>query len=91
MCKNLESLSVLGAEIGLTSTSEAQTGLTDPPTGQSGLAIPDSPILENSTSSDLERDKADVVDWRRPIMIICKIQITRLIERFGGLLSSSQW
>jgi hypothetical protein len=91
MCKNLESLSVLGTEIGLTSTSEAQTGLTDPPIGQSGLAIPDSPILENSTSSDLEHDKADVVDWRRPIMIICKIQITRLLERFVGLLSSSQW
>jgi hypothetical protein len=63
---------VLGAEtgspIGLTDTSEAQTGLTNPPTGLTGLTIPDNPILENLDSNDLEQDKADVVDWRRPII-----------------------
>jgi hypothetical protein len=69
------SLSVLGAEtgltgspIGLTGVHGAQTSLTDTPTGLTGPVVPDNPILENSVSSNLEHDKADIVDWRRPII-----------------------
>jgi hypothetical protein len=27
----------------------------------------------------------------KPLLIICMIQVERLIEKFGGLLSSSHW
>jgi hypothetical protein len=30
--------------------------------------VPDNPVLENSASNNLDYDKADVVDWRRPII-----------------------
>jgi hypothetical protein len=77
MCMHVQNmfLSVLGAEtgmtsstVGLTSVPDVQTGLTDTPTGMTGPAVPDNPILEDSTSNNLEHDKADVVDWRRPII-----------------------
>jgi hypothetical protein len=58
-------ISLTGSPIGRTSMSEAQTGLTDPPIG---LVVPNNPILENSASNGLEKDKADVIDWRRPII-----------------------
>jgi hypothetical protein len=45
-----------------------QTDLIDKPTGLTGPAVPDNPILEDSTSNNLEHDRADVVDWRRPII-----------------------
>jgi hypothetical protein len=38
-----------------------QTGLTDP-------AVLDNLVLDDLASNDLEHDKADVVDWRRPII-----------------------
>jgi hypothetical protein len=78
MCMHVQnrgSLSVLGTETGLTgnpisrtSTSKAQTGLIDPPAGLTGLAIPDNHVLENSASNGLEQDKANVIDWRKPII-----------------------
>jgi hypothetical protein len=40
---------------------DIQTSLTDP-------AILDNLVLDDSASNDLEHDKADVVDWRRPII-----------------------
>jgi hypothetical protein len=50
----------------------AQTGLTDTPTGLTDLAVLESsdldPRVENLASYGLEHDKADVVDWRRPII-----------------------
>jgi hypothetical protein len=46
----------------------AQTGLIDTPTTLVGLAVPDSHVLENSASSNLEHDNTDVIDWRRPII-----------------------
>jgi hypothetical protein len=75
----LESLSVLGAETGQTGSSVsltdmpgAQIGLTDEPTGLTGPAVPDSsisaPRVENSASDGLGHDKADIVDWWRPII-----------------------
>jgi ribonuclease HI len=61
MCKHVQnlSLSVLGAETGLTSSKVGltgvpnfQTNLTDTPTGLTGPADPNSPVLENSVSSN---------------------------------------
>jgi hypothetical protein len=77
MCMYVQnlSLSVLGAEtgltgspIGLTGVLGIQTGLIDTPTGLTDLADTNIPILENSASSNLEHDKTDVIDWRRPII-----------------------
>jgi transposase InsO family protein len=62
------SLSVLGAEAGLTGVPGVQTSLTDTQTSLTGLADLNSPVLENSASSNLEHDKADAIDWRRPII-----------------------
>jgi hypothetical protein len=47
---------------------DIQTGLTDTPTGLTAPAVPDNPVLEDSTSNNLEYDRADVVDWRKPII-----------------------
>jgi hypothetical protein len=62
-------LSVLSAETGLAGSS---TGLTGSSGTQTGPVIPDNsdlvPRVENSASDNLERDKADVVDWRKPII-----------------------
>jgi hypothetical protein len=73
MCKI--NLCLLGAETGLTgnpvSLTEVpgiQTSLTDKPIGLTDPAIPDNPVLEDSASNNLEHDRADVVDWRRPII-----------------------
>jgi hypothetical protein len=70
-----QSLSILGVETGLTGSPigmpgvhGAQTGLTDTPTGLTGPTISYNPILENSASSNLEHDNANVVDWRIPII-----------------------
>jgi hypothetical protein len=53
MCMHVQNLSL--------SVLGAETGLI-------GHADPNTPILENLTSSNLEHDKVDVVDWRRPII-----------------------
>jgi hypothetical protein len=84
-------LSVLGVETSLIGVPGTQTSLTDTPNGLTDLVVPDSPVLENLASSNLEHDKADVIDWRRPIIDYFMIQVTKLIERFGGLLSSLHW
>jgi hypothetical protein len=70
-----QSLSILGAEtnltgspIGLTGVPGAQIGLTNTPTDLTDPAVPDNPVLENLASSNLEHDKADVIDWRKPII-----------------------
>jgi hypothetical protein len=77
MCMHVQNmfLSVLGVEtgltgstVGLTSVLDVQTYLTNTPTGLTGPAVPDNPILEDSTSNNLEHDKTDVIDWRRPII-----------------------
>jgi hypothetical protein len=69
------SLSVLDAETGLTGSTvgltcvpDVQTGLTDTPIGLTGPIDPNSHVLEKSISSNLEHDKADAIDWRRPII-----------------------
>jgi ribonuclease HI len=73
MCVHVQNLflSVLGAEAGLTGSTVSltgvpndQTGLTDTPTGLTGSVVPNNPVLEDSTSNNLEHDKADVADWR---------------------------
>jgi hypothetical protein len=96
MCKI--SLSVLGAEtgltgnpIGLTGVLGIQTGLTNTPIDMTGPAIPDNPVLEDSASNNLEHDKANMLIGGDLLLIICRIQVTKLIERFGGLLSSLRW
>jgi hypothetical protein len=68
-------LSVLGVDtgltgetVGLTNIPDVQTGLTDTPTSLTGLTVHDNPVLEDSTSNNLEHDRADVVDWRKPII-----------------------
>jgi hypothetical protein len=55
-------LAVLGADTGLTGVPNVQTGLTDTPTGLTSPTVPNNPILEDSTSNNLEHDGADVVD-----------------------------
>jgi ribonuclease HI len=90
--QNIKSLSVLGVETGLTGSlvnltgvPGAQTGLTDPPTSQTYPVVPDSPILENSPSDGLKRDKADV-NWRRPIIDYLydpSRKVDRKIRRFA--------
>jgi hypothetical protein len=96
--RNIESLSVVGAKtgltdspIGLTSVPGAQTGLTDLPTGLISPADPNSPVFENSASNGLELGKADLVDWRRPIIDYLQDPSQKLIEKFRDLLSSSHW
>jgi hypothetical protein len=78
MCMHVQnfSLSILGPETSLTSSSTVgltgvpndQTDLTDTPTGLTTPADPNSLVLENSASSNLEHDKVDAIDWRRPII-----------------------
>jgi ribonuclease HI len=70
MCVHAQNLflSVLGADTGLTGVPNVQTGLTDTPTGLTSPTVPNNPILEDSTSNNLEHDGADVVDWRKPII-----------------------
>jgi hypothetical protein len=100
--QNLESLSVLnietcltGSSTGLTISSRAQTGLTDRLTSLTGPVIPDNsdlvPRVENSASDNLKHDKANVVDWRNSLLIIWRIQVKGLIEKFSDLLLSSHW
>jgi hypothetical protein len=93
-----QSLSILGVETGLTgspigmpSVHGAQTGLTDTPTGLTGPTIPYNPVLENSASSNLEHDNANVVDWRIPIIDYLQDPNRKLIGKFGSLLSNSHW
>jgi hypothetical protein len=74
--------------VGLTGVPDNQTGLTNTPTGPTD---PNSPVLENSASSNLEHDKADVLIGGNLLLVICMIQATKLIERFGGLLLSLHW
>jgi hypothetical protein len=77
MCMHVQnlSLSVLGPEtslvgstVGLTDVPDVQIGLTDTSTSLTGPANPNSHVLENLASSNLEHDKADAIDWRRPII-----------------------
>jgi hypothetical protein len=74
--QNLESLSILSAETGLTGSStgltdlsRAHTDLTDSPISLIGHAVSDSsdviPWVANSAPDDLKCDKVDVVDWRK--------------------------
>jgi hypothetical protein len=67
MCMQVQNmfLSVLDTTTGLTSST---VGLTGVPDVQTGPAVHDNPILEDSTSNNIEHEKADVVDWRRPII-----------------------
>jgi hypothetical protein len=77
--QNLESLSVMSAETGVTSISTglislsgAQIGVTGRPTDLTGPFVSDNndfvPRLENSDFDDLKYDKVDVVDWWKPII-----------------------
>jgi hypothetical protein len=47
---------------------DVQTSLTGTPIGLTIPVDPNSPILDNSGSSNLEYDKANAIDWRRPII-----------------------
>jgi hypothetical protein len=60
--------SLTGGTVGLTGVPDVQTCLTDTPTGLTGPAVPDNPVLEDSASNNLEHDRADVVDWGKPII-----------------------
>jgi hypothetical protein len=98
MCMHVQnlSLSLLGAEIGLTGNKvgltdmlDVQTSMTDTPFGLINPADPNSPVLENLASNGQEQDKADVIDWRRPIIDYlqdpsCKVdrKIWRLALKF---------
>jgi hypothetical protein len=82
MCMHVQnlSLSVMGAEtsltgitVGLIGVPDIQTGLTNTLTGMIDHADTNSLVLENLASNSPEQDKADVIDWRRPILIICRI------------------
>jgi ribonuclease HI len=91
MCErvqNLESLSVLGIETDLTGSPISLTSVLG---AQTGLAVRGCAILENLASTDLEYDKAILLNGGDLLLIICRIQVTRLIERFSGLISSSHW
>jgi hypothetical protein len=77
MCMHVQNMfmSVLGTDTGLTDGTvgmigvpDVQTDLTDTPTGLTSPAVPDNPVLEDSASNNLEYDKANVVDWRKPII-----------------------
>jgi hypothetical protein len=82
----------MGVETGLTGSSTVGlTGVPDNQTGLTGPTDPNSPVLENSASSNLEHDKADVLIGGNLLLVICMIQATKLIERFGGLLLSLHW
>jgi ribonuclease HI len=91
--QNMESLSILGTETGLIGSSDgltdvpgAQIGLMNPPTGLTSPSVPDSPILENLAPDGLKHDKADIVDWRRPIIDYLQDpshKIDRKFQRFA--------
>jgi hypothetical protein len=95
MCIHVQnlSLSVLGIEtglsgsiVGLTNVPGFQTGLIDTPTGMTGPADPNSLVLENSASRNLEHDKADAIEWRRPIIDYLRDprhKVDRKVERFA--------
>jgi hypothetical protein len=95
MCLHVQNLSrsVLGIEtslsgstVGLTNVPHFQTGLIDTPTGMTGPADPNSPVLENSASSNLELDKADAIEWRRPIIDYLRdprYKVDRKVQRFA--------
>jgi hypothetical protein len=83
--------SVLSADTGLTGVPDIQTGLTNTPTSLIGHADPDNPILKNSTSNNLEHDRADVVDWRKPIIEYLQDPSHKVDRKFSGLLSSLHW
>jgi hypothetical protein len=77
MCVHVQNMfmSVLGTDTGLTDGTvgmigvpDVQTDLTDTPTGLTSPVVPDNPVLEDSASNNLEYDKANVVDWRKPII-----------------------
>jgi ribonuclease HI len=77
MCVHAQNLflTILGTDtgltngtVGLTGVLDIQTGLTDTPTGLTAPAVPDNPVLEDLTSNNLEYDRADVVDWRKPFI-----------------------
>jgi hypothetical protein len=77
MCMHVQNLSlfVLGAEtgltgstVGLTNVLDVQTGLIDTPTGLTDLVDPNSIVLENSASSNLEYDMVSAIDRRKPII-----------------------
>jgi hypothetical protein len=90
LCSGAET-GLTGNPIGLTGVLGIQTGLTNTPPDMTGPAIPDNPVLEDSASNNLEHDKANMLIGGDLLLIICKIQVTKLIERFGGLLSSLRW
>jgi hypothetical protein len=60
--------SLVGSTVGLTDVPDVQIGLTDTSTSLTGPTNPNSHVLENLASSNLEHDKADAIDWRRPII-----------------------
>jgi ribonuclease HI len=95
--QNLESLSVLGAEtgqtgslVGLTGVPGAQTGLIVTPASLTDPVVPNSsdlvPRVENLASDDLEHDKVNVVDWRKPIIDYLQDpsqKVDRKVRRFA--------
>jgi hypothetical protein len=93
MCVHVQNmfLSVLGTDTGLTGVPDIQTGLTNTPTSLIGHANPDNPILKNSTSNNLEHDRADAVDWRKPIIEYLQDPSHKVDRKFSGLLSSLHW
>jgi hypothetical protein len=70
--QNLESLFVLNTETGLTGSSTGLTSSSGAETSMADTVIPDSsdlvPQVENSASDNLKHAKADVFDWRKPII-----------------------
>jgi hypothetical protein len=70
MCMHVQNmfLSVLGAKIGLTDSTVSLTSVPDVQIGLTGPAVPDNPVLEDLASNNLEHDKADIIDWKRPII-----------------------
>jgi hypothetical protein len=67
VCSGTET-SLTGSKVSLAGVTEIKTCPTDTPTGLTSPGDPNSPILENLASSNLEHDKADAIDWRRPII-----------------------
>jgi hypothetical protein len=93
MCVHVQNmfLSVLGTDTGLTGVPDIQTDLTNTPTSLIGPAVPDNPILKDLTSNNLEHDRADVVDWRKPIIEYLQDPSHKVDRKFSGLLSSLHW